>query len=149
MKHLSDSWIAAANLMAEYWRRVDGSSDAPVDELYAENGVMHIGTAHCEGRAQIRAFFEARSRGEAAQRRTTRHLMSNLTIEPAGHGAIRARTTVQVMAGTGDLPLAPGPAVTLADFDDLLREVAPGVWRIERRHARVIFTGAGASSFAR
>ncbi|MES2257072.1 MAG: nuclear transport factor 2 family protein [Pseudomonadota bacterium] len=145
----SETWVAVATLMADYWWRVDGGSERPVDELYAENCLMHIGTARREGREQIRQFFEERRQGEIAARRTTRHLVSNLLIVPVEAGRIRVHSTVQVMAGNGDLPLASAPAATLADFEDVMVEVSPGVWRIENRRARVVFSGAGASSFAR
>lgn len=149
MKRFSETWTTAAAFAAEYWRRVDGNSDAPVDELYVDDAVLHMGTAYCEGRARIRTFFEERRKGEIAARRTSRHVMSNLSIEFIDQGRIRVFSTVQVMAGVGDLPLAAGPIVTLADFEDVMREVAPDIWRIERRLGRVIFTGANASSYAR
>ncbi|MES2755978.1 MAG: nuclear transport factor 2 family protein [Pseudomonadota bacterium] len=147
--NLSDTWVAAATLMADYWRRVDGTCDAPVDELYVESCLMHVGASRLEGRLQIRTFYDERRQGEIAASRTTRHLVSNLLVESIEPGRVRVHSTVQVMAGIGVLPLSSSPAVTLGDFEDVMVELSPGNWRIESRHARMVFSAAGALSLVR
>lgn len=144
-----ETYAAVHALTAEYWRRVDRSSGAPVDELYTEDALMHIGSLRKEGRAEIRQFFIERTELETRVQRTTRHLVSGLLIEPMGERQVRVLSTVQVMAGTGDWPMASGPAATVGDFEDVLVEVSPGCWRFQSRRARIVFSGAGASSFAR
>lgn len=133
------TWAAIQSLAAEYWRRVDGIADAPVDALFIDAGRMDYGAIRCDGRAQIAKFYTDRAAREAETRSTTRHLFSNLLVEPIASGRVRVCSTVHVMAGKGDWPLlAQAPAV-VGDFEDLVVETDPGVWRYESRRARVVF----------
>jgi hypothetical protein len=136
-------------LTIDYWRRVDRLSDAPVEELYVEAGVMHLGSLRIEGKDGIRAFFIERTRQEKLVGRTTRHLVNGLWIEPAPQGRLRVSSTVQVLSGVGDWPLASVPASSVGDFEDVVAEVSPGVFRFELRSVRTVFTGAGAPAFVR
>lgn len=136
-------------LTIDYWRRVDRLSDAPVEELYVESGVMHLGSLKLEGKDKIAAFFIDRNRQEKQMGRTTRHLVNGLWIEPALRGRLRVFSTVQVLSGVGDWPLASVPASSVGDFEDVVAEVSPGVFRFELRSARTVFTGAGAPAFVR
>lgn len=142
-------WTAVAVLNADYWQRVDRQSPEPVDALYVENGVMQIGALHKAGRAQIRAFFEQRNAQEEKTGRTTRHVAGCPVIKPLGEQRWQVQSTVQVLAGNGDWPLPSAVPATVADFDDLVVQAAPGDWRFERRTARVVFTGPGAAAFTR
>jgi hypothetical protein len=137
----AEVWVAVQSLIAEYWRRVDGLGDGPVEALFAEHGWMQYGPLRCEGREQIGRFYTGRARREAEAGSTTRHLFSNLLIEPLAAGRVRAVSTVCVMAGKGPLPLPSEPPAAVADFEDVLVETEPGVWRIEGRRASVVFTG--------
>lgn len=136
-------------LNADYWRRVDRVSPEAVDELYVEDGVMHIGSLRREGRTQICDFFAERNAKELERQRTTRHLSSALWIESLGVARLRVQSTVQVLSGHGEWPMASALASTVADFEDIVVAIAPGQWRYESRRAQIIFTGAGAAAFAR
>jgi hypothetical protein len=133
------TWTAVQSLAAEYWRRVDGLADAPVDALFIEAGWMDYGAVRCDGRAQIARFYTERAVREAEARSTTRHLLSNLLIEPIASGRVRMCSTVHVMAGKGDWPLPSHAPAVVGDFDDVVVETEPGVWRYEGRRARVVF----------
>uniref|UniRef100_UPI003F495BD7 nuclear transport factor 2 family protein n=1 Tax=Cupriavidus yeoncheonensis TaxID=1462994 RepID=UPI003F495BD7 len=138
------TWTAVQALASEYWRRVDGLADAPVDALFTDAGWMDYGAIRCDGRAQIAKFYTDRAAREAEARSTTRHLFSNLLIEPVEGGRVRVCSTVHVMAGKGDWPLpAQAPAV-VGDFDDVVVETSPGVWRYEGRRASIVFSAAPA-----
>ena len=141
-------WCALHALNADYWRRVDRLSDAVVDELYVDSGMMHIGSLRCEGRLQIRSFFVDRNDKEQAAKRTTRHIASALAIEELSACRFRIQSTVQVLSGNGELPLPSLPASTIGDFDDVV-VLANGDFLFESRTARVVFVGANAAAFAR
>jgi hypothetical protein len=140
---------AIESLTADYWRRVDRQSNEPADALYVEAGRMRIGTLQCEGREAISRFFVERTEREAAAARTTRHLTSGLHIEAIDAHRCRVFSVVSVLAGTGGWPMASAPAATVGDFEDVVVETAPGVWRFESREARIVFVGSGAAAFAR
>lgn len=141
--------VSMEGLIADYWRRVDRLSSHPVDALYTDNGLMHIGALRKEGRAQIHAFFADRNAQETAAGRTTRHLSSGLWIELLDAGRLRVCSTVQVLSGHGEWPMASAAASSVGDFDDVVVQVSHGVWRFESRCARIVFAGAGAAAFAR
>jgi hypothetical protein len=136
-------------LTADYWRRVDRLSSEAVADLYVEAGLMRIGTLHREGRSSIAAFFQDRNTTEVAARRTTRHLASPLHIETLGRGRARIHSTVQVISGLGDWPVASAPPSTVGDFVDVVVKTHEDRWLFESRTASIVFTGAGAASFAR
>ena len=148
MIHL-ESWCALQELTATYWQRVDRICPGLVDELYAEGGVMHIGSLPCEGREQIRAFFLDRNAKEQEAKRTTRHLVGSFGTESISSCRYRIRSTVQVLAGVGDWPLPSALPSTVGDFEDVVVKTPRGVWLFESRAARIVFSGAGAAAFAR
>lgn len=133
------TWAAVHSLAAEYWRRVDGLVDAPVDALFIDAGDMDYGPIRCDGRAQIAKFYADRAVREAEARSTTRHLFSNLLIEPVTNGRVRVFSTVHVMAGKGDWPLPAQAPSVVGDFEDVVVEAEPGIWRYEGRRARIVF----------
>ncbi|WP_019450553.1 nuclear transport factor 2 family protein [Cupriavidus sp. BIS7] len=138
------TWAAVQSLAADYWRRVDGLCTAPVDALFIEAGWMDYGAVRCEGRAQIRKFYTDRAAREAEARSTTRHLFSNLLIVPIESGRLRVSSTVHVLAGQGDWPLPAHVPTVVGDFDDVVVESEPGVWRYEGRRARIVFAAGTA-----
>lgn len=144
-----ETWCAIHALIADYWLRVDRLSDAPIDELYVENGVMQIGTLRCDGRSQIRSFFLERNIKEQEMKRTTRHASLNVAIYELGSSRLRIRSTVQVIAGIGAWPLLSMPPSTIADFTDIVVRSTDGLWLFESRTTQIVFTGSGAASFAR
>ena len=144
-----ETWCALQELTADYWRRVDRLSEDPVDELYVENGTMQIGSLKCEGRDQIRAFFADRNSKEKDAKRTTRHLVSGLSIVALSPSRFRLLSTVQVLSGCGGLPLASAPPSSVGDFEDVVINSPQGAWLFESRSARIVFVGIGAAAFAR
>jgi hypothetical protein len=136
-------------LMASYWQRVDRIASEPVDELYVESGVMHIGSLRCAGRDAIRAFFLDRNSKEVDTGRTTRHLPGGLSIKAIDDSRYRVRSTVQVLSGHGEWPMASAPPSSVGDFDDVVLRSPDGAWLFESRTCRIVFTGLGAASFAR
>jgi hypothetical protein len=136
-------------LNADYWSRVDRVCDTPVDELYVDAGSMRIGTLKCEGRTEIRAFFIERNAKEIDAQRTTRHTSSGLRITESGPARWRIQSTVQVLSGNGEWPMASAPPSSVGDFDDIVVRLLDGRLLYESRTARIVFAGSGAATFAR
>ncbi|PKA68156.1 hypothetical protein ATI02_0901 [Pseudomonas baetica] len=145
----SEVSCAVQLLSAEYWRRVDRLSQAPVSELYAASGVMQISTMRCEGQAQIERFFAERTLSEEQAQRTTRHITGGLAIEALSASRYRVYSTVLVLSGNGERPLPSQVPSSVADFVDVVVSTPEGVWLYESRTAQAVFTGTGAPSFAR
>lgn len=136
-------------LSAEYWRRVDRLSAAPVSELYTETGALKINALQWNGREEIDRFFAERNLNELKTERTTRHITGGLAVQALSASRYQVFSTVQVLSGNGPLPLPSQAPSSVADFIDVVVQTAAGEWRYESRTAHAVFTGAGAPAFAR
>jgi 3-phenylpropionate/cinnamic acid dioxygenase small subunit len=74
---------------------------------------------------------------EAGNTPATRHIISNVTIEPGGEGRARAKSYLTVLQATRELPLQPIIVVTHAD---IFQSVANG-WRFLERKEEVNLVG--------
>ncbi|MEU3297009.1 nuclear transport factor 2 family protein [Streptomyces longwoodensis] len=135
-----------AALIADYWLRVDLRSAEPVDALYTEDGVFRAGALDLRGRAAIKSYFAERNREQAALGRSTRHLQTNLHVQPLDPERVLCRSTVLVFAGTGDLPLRSPIPATLADAEDECVRT-PGGWRFRSRRLTAVVVGPTAAGF--
>ena len=140
--------VALAELMAEYFARVDRIVDAPVADLFAPNARMRLGPLQPDGREAIAAYFAARRRDEDEGGRKVRHLMANMVVEQSDGDAATIRFQCHVHAAVGEFPLPSAAAATIADFGaDCVRRNE--TWLIEELRGRTTFSGANAASFAR
>jgi hypothetical protein len=82
-------WHALHRLEATYWYDVDVNEGRAAHEFFAPDGVKIVGHNRFEGREQIRAFYEWRSRQSATEAvrqlgisgvRAVRHLITNLYV---------------------------------------------------------------------
>lgn len=143
-------YSALLSLNADYWARVDFTVTDPIDGLFTEDGRMAIGSGlDLTGRAAIRAFFDKRNADQAAAGRRTRHIHTNLQIEPLSADRVKARSMIVVFAGIGALPLPASTPTTIADVEDICVKGADGTWRFESRVLQPIFIGAGAAGFVK
>lgn len=114
--------------------------DALLD-LVAEDGVWLRRGEQLAGRPAIRAALDARS-----PTLTTRHLVSNVRVEPDGPDAARVLLDILVFQheqeGSG-MPAGSravaGPSALLSSDDRLVRGVHDGTWRIARKSSEVVF----------
>jgi len=137
-------------LNADYWARVDVTVDDPIDMLFTEDGRMAIGTGlDLRGREAIRSFFDKRNAEQAAAGRRTRHVHTNLYVEPLGADRAKARSMIVVFAGVGALPLPASAPTAIADVEDICVRGPDGRWRFETRMLQPIFIGAGAAGFVK
>ncbi|MFJ9173687.1 nuclear transport factor 2 family protein [Streptomyces sp. NPDC102360] len=135
-----------AALIADYWLRVDLRSAEPVDALYTEDGAFRAGALDLHGRAAIKSYFAKRNREQAALGRSTRHVQTNLHVQPLGPDRALCRSTVLVFAGTGDLPLQTPTPATIADAEDECVR-SPDGWRFRSRRLTAVFIGPTVAGF--
>jgi SnoaL-like domain len=149
------AWVSPEDLLslmqlaADYWLRADGVRRLPVGELFADSGVLVLGSLRLSGRHAIESFFAQREAAQQASGRVTRHVATNHVATVIGPGRARMRSTVLVFSGEGSLPLPSAPPSGIADFQDICVRTAAAGWLFEERLGRSVFIGTGAPSFAR
>lgn len=116
-------------------RAVDAQDYAALAQLFTPDGVLVRPDGQAaQGRAAIAAAYAARDPD-----RMTRHLLSNLCVEPLGPGTARARCAV--LLWTSRHSLEGGPKGRPADAAQLLGELEDELvrgsegWRIRHRRA--------------
>jgi hypothetical protein len=148
-------WVSAEDLLslmhlaAEYWLRADGVRRLPVGELFADSGVLVLGSLRLSSRNAIESFFAQREAAQQASGRVTRHVATNHVATVIGPDRARMRSTVLVFSGEGSLPLPSAAPSGIADFEDICVRTPTAGWQFEERLGRTVFIGAGAPSFAR
>ncbi|MGS1008507.1 nuclear transport factor 2 family protein [Achromobacter anxifer] len=118
---------------------VDAARYDEAADLFAVDGVLQRPDERIEGRAALLSSFKARP-----VQRLTRHILTNVLLEPAGPGRIRAFSYVSVYRHLGQEPLPPVLPVaarqpeTIAEYSDelCLRE---GQWLLRNRTVRPVF----------
>lgn len=125
-------------LLAQWARCIDTGRASEAIDLFTEDAEQRMPSGTATGRAAIGAGL---ARRQAMQSRTTRHLVSNLRLEPIAD-------TTQQLAGHWVLTLfrsdgteCPAVVQVVADIDDLYQCHA-GRWQIARRVVTPIFGGA-------
>lgn len=136
--------LRLASLNAEYWFRVDQPESGEVADLYTADGLMVFGDLRVEGREAIKTFFSTRNGRMPV--RTTRHVSTNLRVQPLGSDTVRVHSTVTVYSGFGTVPLDMCPPSSVVDFVDTCAQV-DGQWAYSQRHGTAIFVGPGAAPF--
>ena len=117
------------------WRNVDFERGVGAELFYLPDGVFVVPARTMRGRDEIAAGHAARVSGAP---RLSRHVVSNLLVEPAGDGLTVAHYVVTVNAGNGAAPLTfPGPQAVCDVRDDLA--LGDDGWSIARRDLRAIF----------
>nr|WP_279627011.1 nuclear transport factor 2 family protein [Streptomyces zinciresistens] len=123
---------------AEQMRHLDEGRAREWAATFTEDGVFgqNSGAEPVRGRTAITAAVRANQARLAADPQQRRHVFAMLTVDPAGDGAVRARSYAQVLV------TPPGGPTTLrlsAVCEDELVPVAGGGWAV--RHRRVDHDG--------
>jgi hypothetical protein len=133
---------AIVDLIGEFAYRIDHHEGHGVDELFTEDGEYVLFGHAVEGRDAIRALYELRrSRGP----RTSRHLFGNIHIGSVEAEDTVLATSVLTLHAADGLPPLPLPPVMVADYTDVVRRDAHGLWKFERREFTVAFQPAAKS----
>ena len=140
--------VALAELLADYFARVDRIVDLPAADTFAPDGRMRLGPLVRGGRDDVADYFRSRRAEEQASGRKTRHLMGNLVVEHAAGDHATVRLQCLVFAAVGEFPLPSAAPATIADFGaDCVR--IEDTWLIAELRGRTTFSGANAAPFAR
>ena len=138
-------WHALHRLEVAYWHDVDVNEGRTAHEFFIPDGVKMVGHNRFEGREQIRAFYEWRSRqsGTEAVRklgisgvRAVRHLITNLCVASSGERCATVLGIVIFYGGKSKRQSNP-PMVA-----DLINECVLGedkVWRFKSHTLRPVF----------
>lgn len=151
MSGSTQSFVEIQSLLGEYWASVDRVADArrPAASFFTQDGEMHLGALEVRGRSPIEEFFRARDEREAANRRTTRHLVGNLRVHDDSPGRVTARALMLVYSGNGDWPLLSEAPSAVGDFEFRCVLDATQGWLLERVSGTSVFVGAGAPQYAK
>jgi 2,3-dihydroxyphenylpropionate 1,2-dioxygenase len=138
-------------LVERYWARVDRRSGAEGDfgDFFAGECSMRLAALSLAGREKILDFLHTRETQMAAQRRTTRHIISNCIVNRHAPDAAVLHATIQVYAGTGDLPLPAGAPSGVGDFRFNCMKTPNGEWVFTMIEGDSIFAGDAAPAFAK
>lgn len=131
--------MACVDAIQRFAMLVDAARYDEAAELFAVDGVLQRPNERIEGRAALLSSFKARP-----VQRLTRHILTNVLLEPAGPGRIRAFSYVSVYRHLGqepvrpELPVAARPPETIAEYSDELC-LHDGQWLLRRRTVRPVF----------
>lgn len=145
----SDLIIELEQQIAAYWASVDRiRGDRPDSaSFYALDGEMQLGDLRLRGRTEIAAFFRERNRTEIDNRRTTRHVMTNMLVESNDGSRAIAYVLMLVYSGRGDWPLPSRAPSAVGDFEFRFVRCSDG-WLMSRVCGTTVFIGEGAPRFA-
>lgn len=126
----ANDYFQIQNLVHRYAHLVDTGRWIELGELFAQADV-YIGGKLAVSRdaTALTALWRRYVRLYANGTPRTRHITTNLTIEPEGEDAARSHCYVVVMQQTDRLPLQP---IIAGDYLDRFVKVA-GVWRFSER----------------
>ena len=135
-------WLAKCacrEVIEQSVRHVDNGDAEALSRLFTDDAVLvRPSGAALHGRAAIRQSY-----AERPAQRITRHLVTGTVVEVAQDDQARARSYVLLWTGSSDAPASPfgtpaDPRQLVGEFDDQLRRLSDGSWRIARREARFV-----------
>jgi hypothetical protein len=138
-------WHALHRLEVRYWYDVDVNEGRTAHEFFTPDGVKMVGHNRFEGREQIRAFYEWRTRQsptEAVRQlgisgvRAVRHLVTNLQVASSGERCATALGIVIFYGGPSKHQSRP-PMVADLISECVLDE--DDVWRYKSHMLRPVF----------
>ena len=135
----ADDYFAIQNLIYSYCDRIDRGDFAGIGKLFAHADIHVPALAEpVRGAAAVEAMYTQFTRiYPATGTPLTRHVTSNVMIEPDGEAAARARSYVLVHQATEALPLQP---VIAGRYYDRFIRVA-GEWRFSERRMEMDLFG--------
>jgi hypothetical protein len=135
----ADDYFAIQNLIYRYCERIDRGDFAGIAQLFAHADIYVPALPEpVRGAAAVQAMYAQFTRiyPETGTPRT-RHVTSNVIIEPDGEWAARAHSYVLVHQATEALPLQP---IIGGRYDDRFVRI-DGVWRFSERRMEMDLFG--------
>lgn len=124
---------AITRLMTDYTRFVDFGRADRIAELFTEAGVWEGPGVRMDGRSEILRFFSERA---AVTRRTSRHVITNISIDLHGPDAADALSYLvnfrHDSAGAVTLPVPSDTPKYIGEYRDRFERTAAG-WRFAER----------------
>ena len=134
----AQDFIAIQNLVFRYARCLDRGDFAGVGQLFAHADLYSQGRLVARSNAELVAEVWRRSTVQYENGTPrTRHLVTNVIIEPEGEDRARAESYVMVIQQTRTLPLQP---VVAGDYFDRFAKI-DGEWRFTERRIGVEMFG--------
>lgn len=138
--------IACVATVQRFSVLVDAGRYDEAAALFAAQGVLRRPDEQINGREALRSSFEARP-----SHRLTRHIVTNVLVEPDGEGRAKAFSYVSVYRHLGTagsdvrLPVAARAPETVAEYHD---ELAwhDGGWQIAHRTVKPVFDTSGVAA---
>jgi hypothetical protein len=138
-------WHALYSLEARYWRDVDCNDGRNAHEFYVPECVFRVGDNKFCGQQKIREFYlwrEQRGLTTVRTLRTTRHLISNFVVEPAGEREAKAFGLISFFEAPGRAPvMAASPPILIADLENVCVKGEDDRWRFKTHLLRPVFMG--------
>lgn len=107
--------LAIEELVFEFARRIDHDSAVDNELLFAHDAYFEYDGRSNEGRADIRAAYDARrARGE----RTARHVFTNLVIQSDDRGRLFGSSIMLLFGADGPPPIDFAAPIVVADVED-------------------------------
>ncbi|MGH7042356.1 MAG: nuclear transport factor 2 family protein [Acetobacteraceae bacterium] len=130
-------------LNAEFAWLIDHDQSHLVAALFTEDGAYGRSTGQwARGREAIAETYRQRvAHGE----RTTRHLFSNLRLQPPEDRLVKG-TVILTLYGEDGKPPHPAVPLVIADYDDIYQLCDDGRWRYRERLITWFFKREGATS---
>jgi SnoaL-like domain len=139
-------WHALYRLEVRYWHEVDCNGGADAHSFYTADGVFVVGENEFHGRERIQQFYAwGGRRGVDTVRslRTTRHLISNLSVEATGDREANAFGVISFHDGPRPSAGAKSnPPVVVADLLNVCVRDEDGAWRFKSHRLQPVFMGA-------
>jgi ketosteroid isomerase-like protein len=129
-----------SRLMVDYCRFVDFGEAGRVPALFTDDGVWQAAGVDCRGRDAMAAMFAKR---ETLSRRTSRHVITNVSIDVTGDEATAVSYLINYRHDTNDDSPAVTPAPIadpkfMGEYHDTFRRTAEG-WRFASRRCDLAF----------
>lgn len=132
---LNDGTDGPIETVIAAWDDIDHNEGRRVHEFFVPDGTIIFDQYSVQGIAAIEDVYRARRDGTA---RVTRHVATNVRVEPLGDGSVRVRSTLVLFADNGNLPLPSPEPKLVADVSDVL-EMLQGRWLIRSRRICHVF----------
>lgn len=107
--------LAIEELVFEFARRIDHESAVDNELLFAHDAYFEYDGRSNQGRADIRAAYDAR---RARSVRTARHVFTNLVVRRDERGGLLGTSIMLLFAADGPPPIDFAAPIVVADVED-------------------------------
>lgn len=128
------------NLLGEYCHRIDAGDFDGVGELFAHGSLAdEHGNELARGASDVAAFYAATTRRHDDGTPRTKHVVTNMVLEPSDDGMVVAHSDYVVLMATDGLALQ--PIITGGYVDTFAPDDDGSGWHFAERRFRVDHLG--------